>query len=729
MSCRFAVVLAVLVAPVIALAQARPLADRVPADAMIYVGWRGSADPGPGYPQSNLKAVLDDSNVPDFVDRFLPELVDKLGQFEPQAGQIGQMLAAIAKPSWRHPTAFFFSGIELGPGRDPIPHLGIIWQPGVDADALTKQLHQLVDQAQPPFPVKVVRQDSIVALIVGYANPQSAIAGRVTKSLADDDAFKAANAHLKVGDASAAAYVDYERLFGMVDDLAKSSNDKDAQRVWPKIREDLGLAGLKRLAAASGFEGKDYGTEAFLESPEPRTGILKLADGGPLSDGILAAIPQNVTTAGAARFDTAGLFDLIRRAASDLDPGAGRDFDRFFDSISSDSGVDVRKDLLASIGDEWAYFADPTIGGRGLASLTLVNHLKDPAKFEQSLEKIEDYALKQVQKAAGAAGADVPVRIAFETVKVDDMTIHYLAVPLVAPSWVVRDGNLYVCLFPQVAAGAARHASEKGPSILKNEAFTAIRTRLGQENPSGFSFEDLPKTAPDAYGAWLVVSRLVGFADLFGVKSPPLLMPELPKLLSHLSPAGSVTWVDAQGFHQKAIEPFPCSTVVASDPATSALYAEPVLISILLPSLNRAREQANRVKSAANLRQIGQAAMMYANDNRGQFPPDLGTMLKKEDLTPSVFVNPRTNAAPPAAGNPDAMAEWVQEHSDYVWLGKGKSANNVTPETVLAHEKLEDNTDGVNLLFGDGHVEFMVMPEAQRMIEKARQGPKIDGNP
>lgn len=47
-----------------------------------------------------------------------------------------------------------------------------------------------------------------------------------------------------------------------------------------------------------------------------------------------------------------------------------------------------------------------------------------------------------------------------------------------------------------------------------------------------------------------------------------------------------------------------------------------LLISILLPSLNRAREQANRIKCASNLRQIAMAAMMYANAEvrTGAFP-------------------------------------------------------------------------------------------------------------
>jgi len=45
-----------------------------------------------------------------------------------------------------------------------------------------------------------------------------------------------------------------------------------------------------------------------------------------------------------------------------------------------------------------------------------------------------------------------------------------------------------------------------------------------------------------------------------------------------------------------------------------------LLISILLPSLNKARRAANAVKCAANLRQIAYAIQMFASQNRGDIP-------------------------------------------------------------------------------------------------------------
>jgi prepilin-type N-terminal cleavage/methylation domain-containing protein/prepilin-type processing-associated H-X9-DG protein len=57
-----------------------------------------------------------------------------------------------------------------------------------------------------------------------------------------------------------------------------------------------------------------------------------------------------------------------------------------------------------------------------------------------------------------------------------------------------------------------------------------------------------------------------------------------------------------------------------------------LLISILLPSLNKARAAAFRVQCASNLRQIGQAMMMYAHDNKGNYP---NTVYKHKNKFPA----------------------------------------------------------------------------------------------
>ena len=69
-----------------------------------------------------------------------------------------------------------------------------------------------------------------------------------------------------------------------------------------------------------------------------------------------------------------------------------------------------------------------------------------------------------------------------------------------------------------------------------------------------------------------------------------------------------------------------------------------LLISILLPSLNRARETANRVKCASNLRQIGQAILLYTNENNGAYPRTVANAGGRDRSPPPGA--PATAAAP-----------------------------------------------------------------------------------
>jgi prepilin-type N-terminal cleavage/methylation domain-containing protein len=63
-----------------------------------------------------------------------------------------------------------------------------------------------------------------------------------------------------------------------------------------------------------------------------------------------------------------------------------------------------------------------------------------------------------------------------------------------------------------------------------------------------------------------------------------------------------------------------------------------ILVSILLPTLARARQSAESVQCLSNLRQIGQASVMYANVHKGYFPqPCPGAQVAIAGTTPTKY--------------------------------------------------------------------------------------------
>ena len=62
-----------------------------------------------------------------------------------------------------------------------------------------------------------------------------------------------------------------------------------------------------------------------------------------------------------------------------------------------------------------------------------------------------------------------------------------------------------------------------------------------------------------------------------------------------------------------------------------------ILIAILLPSINRARDQANRTVCISNLRQVGMAISMYVHDC-GEFPPSVIITTPKSQAPPGMML-------------------------------------------------------------------------------------------
>lgn len=60
-----------------------------------------------------------------------------------------------------------------------------------------------------------------------------------------------------------------------------------------------------------------------------------------------------------------------------------------------------------------------------------------------------------------------------------------------------------------------------------------------------------------------------------------------------------------------------------------------LLISILLPALNKARESAKAVQCASNMRQVGLAFIMYAGEYKGWLPPAMSSAYRDNGLMPN----------------------------------------------------------------------------------------------
>jgi prepilin-type processing-associated H-X9-DG protein len=75
----------------------------------------------------------------------------------------------------------------------------------------------------------------------------------------------------------------------------------------------------------------------------------------------------------------------------------------------------------------------------------------------------------------------------------------------------------------------------------------------------------------------------------------------------------------------------------------------------------------------------------------------------------------------PANAKPEELAKWVNEHADYVYLGKSLGKLSAIPnsaQTILAYEKFElARNGGVNVLYVDGHVEWLPVPLAKDRVD------------
>lgn len=602
--------------------QAAPLADRVPADAVAYVGWQGAKAAGPAYQQSRLKQLVEISDIGQ-TGEFVGRALAKVGRNEKSLAQFAQILTAEGQTLWDCPVAAYLSPLaKAGPGPR-IMHSVLIVDAGAGAADMASRLETAAAKQWPDqgIVVKAVGNfvgigddDSFVAMLGGKAG-----AGGGAATLADSADFRSAMQKV-AADAAITCYLNV--------DAVRSSIDQAAPPEWTKWRDALGLQGIHRAAYSAGFDGKQWRTQAFVAAPSPRQGIAALLDTQPLTDGFLKVVPANATLVMAGQFDLARLLTETRTALGKADPQALAQYNKALGAARLAMGVDIEKSLAASLGSEWVLYSAPNVGGPRAFGWVLANRLRDPAGADKALTTLEN----ALCNAASSGLRQNKMQLRAYRVKQGALTVHYLGLMAVSPAWTIQDGTLYIAGYPQVALAAAESAAAGKGSILDNPTIAAAR-KAAPGPVSAIQFVDLPATCGDGYGTCLLLSRYaLGLSDMLGVQAPPMFVPPLHKLQPLMEPSVGTSWADDQGWYTRNTEPFPGSILLADDFSVASGMMQPAMLAaIVIPQFTNASEDAKRSSVMSTQQSLRSQFELYRLQHADAYP-DLETYPQWEQL-------------------------------------------------------------------------------------------------
>ncbi len=703
------------------------LADHVPGDAIVYVGWAGadamqSKDSG-----THFEALLKESRANEVMTTYLDQVEAQLAKQPPEALQAFKMFRSLATPLWKYPAAFYVAKPDLTDQRMPHFKIAILSKAGDQAQAIAADLMKKLPKQRAGEPsVTALAKDGLLTFCVSSeADPMLDLS---KGALAATPTFKSALGQVHP-DGIVTTFVDYQAIMSAVESGMAIHAPEPSAKVKAFL-DASGLRGLKQLVATSGFEGKDWYTDVFVATDSERTGLLKVSPPGALNTDILKIVPQDATVVRTLRFDPAVLTAELRNTIGKTDENALQKYNAVFGFLQQALGANVEQSVLTPLGSDWVVYSAPEIGGGSLLGMVVVNKLDDAAAMQKGVNTVAPNFTRWVNIAMKKAGLPVPINLHGATTKIGDVTVNYLATPLFAPSYVIDGDYLYMGFYPQTVGAAVRQAHKGKGSILDNPKFVKAVKVLKHDKYDAVGYYDLPTSARygSMYSMLLLVTRYAGMADLFGITLPEPLMPPLDVMLEHLEPAADVNWSDSAGFHMHSVMSFPGAVMLNDQAAAMSLGASSagMIAAVAMPAMQKARFQAQHVQSMSNLRQIGVAMMMHANDNGGKFPDSIAPLLTTQMLTPEVFDNPANGPMEIPAdirSDPEALTQFTVDHSDYIYVGAGKTSQS-GPDEVLAYENPEGAENGINILFGDGHVEFQQMEQALQTIAdiKPRHG-------
>lgn len=426
----------------------------------------------------------------------------------------------------------------------------------------------------------------------------------------------------------ALGWVDTGLLFDQFGDMPLPPTPAGEVLTIREIATLLGLHNIRDLTMQSGYKGLQTWNDVRLNADGPLTGLGTLLQQRTFSIDELPPMPKGTSGFAAATFDLYGAIDkvleTIRPLMQKIEPQAEVEMDEAIVQMHEVFGGDPKEALIAGLGDLWCVYADPAalpipIGFSPVVAVSV----KDKGLVASGVERLIDL-LQQ------PGNPNFTIRKSSKDGR-EFFSFNLSGMPVV-PTIMVTDKWFVASITPGSAQSLAQRESGKLPIWKPTDQVAAALKELPQE----FSSLTVSDPAP-AYQQALqlapmgmnlleqnVLPTLAG-----GTLQMPFGIEELPAaemVTEPMFPNVTVGYSTDNGIGSTTRQSVPSNPMGN----VSATVSVPILVALLLPAVQAAREAARRTQSMNHLKMMGLAMHNY-HDVYNQFPR--GTV-ENEDLAP-----------------------------------------------------------------------------------------------
>lgn len=621
----------------------------LPASAVLYVGVDGALEHEEAWKRTAAYEAVYESGLMDVVHKLVAAASAHTGGEQGPAGQASQALSHIID----HGVSLAVSAGD-GAGGPPTPWAVLVLHDAAMMEEGVAQIAVAASRGEIDFQTGDIKGRQVTrgtipnspGIEIGWWTEGGHLviaAGMNAASSAVDVADGAApnittsphwaKARAAGGDfeATRVAWLDFAALRQKFGGMPLPTPGQDPNQEPTRIDDVLkivGLDSLKTVVNRAGYKGRSMWSETVIDAPGPRSGLLALSDQAPFTLADLPPLPQGTTGFSATSFDWSQGYETLTTIARGMEkivPNAQTGtVDDALRQANDALGIDLARDLLAPLGNIHCVYADTAQAPLGLGIGAAVS-VDNADRLRKSVDAL-------LQLAEQRAGGNLQVRRVQRQGR--EVVLLEIQGGTASPALCISDKWLALGVVPQTV-----------------DAFLLrLDGKLAKWEPSAEHIAGL-KELPDEFTAITTgdprasYQFVLGFAPFLvgaaqaGLRQAQVLPPdfEFPLSVADVPPSElvtrplfpnlSVAVAGPDGVHYTSRTSLPSVPFLGAFDGGTSVATTGVLVALLLPAVQQAREAARRTQSQNNLKQIMLALHNY-HDVFNQFPE--GTHLNEK---------------------------------------------------------------------------------------------------